>query len=241
MPAHITEKDDTTTSNLPTPTKPSACHLVQGGSSIRLQQDDQERLVRCIQRDQTALARAAARRAMHWPPGTRGKPGHAGNIASARLSVHKYTLCCKRCGSATAAAARTAAAGSSSSSSEDDYDKAHGGSLKWRACGTDGVCDERRVCGPPMGHACDIGGRQREAARFRRLDPSHPALQVGLGDAAAVPGHLHPCAGPRSADRVCIAAANSGGGGAIELHGAHGGAGNSWRRSGGSGTALRGS
>lgn len=99
MPAHITENDDTTTSNLPTSTTPSACHLVQGGSSIRLQQDDQERLVRCIQRDQTALARAAARRAMHWPPGTRGKPGHAGNIASARLSVHKYTLCCKRCGS----------------------------------------------------------------------------------------------------------------------------------------------
>jgi len=99
MPAHITENDDTTTSNLPTSTRPSACHLVQGGSSIRLQQDDQERLVRCIQRDQTALARAAARRAMHWPPGTRGKPGHAGNIASARLSVHKYTLCCKRCGS----------------------------------------------------------------------------------------------------------------------------------------------
>ena len=41
---------------------------------------------------------AAARRAVHWPPGMRGKPGHAGNIATARLIVHKYTLCCKRCG-----------------------------------------------------------------------------------------------------------------------------------------------
>ena len=100
MPAPIIENDDKTTSNLPTSPSPSACHLVQGGSSIRLQQDhNQEQLVRCIQRDQTALARAAARRAVHWPPGTRGKPGHAGSIASSRLIVHRYTLCCKRCGS----------------------------------------------------------------------------------------------------------------------------------------------
>ena len=55
-------------------------------------------LVRCIQRDQTALARAAARRAVHWPPGTRDKPGRAGNSATARLTVHRYTLSCKRCG-----------------------------------------------------------------------------------------------------------------------------------------------
>ena len=112
------ENNGTTIGNLPTAPEPTACHLVQVGGSICLQQDHQERLVRCIQRDHTALARAAARRRSALA-GTRGKPGCAGNIACARLIVHKHTLCYKRCnahrhvlgqGGGDAARARAAAA-----------------------------------------------------------------------------------------------------------------------------------
>ena len=99
MLAPSTESDDADIGHLPTVAEISTCNLGQVVDSIHLQQEHQQPLVRCIQRDQTALARAAARRAVHWPPGTRDKPGHAANSASARLIVHRYTLCCKRCGS----------------------------------------------------------------------------------------------------------------------------------------------
>jgi len=75
---------------------------------------------------------------VHEPGCMRGR--EHGSAAAARRRLGGDSAAARRWlggGSATAAAARTAAAGSSSSSSEDDYDKAHGGSLKWRACGTD--------------------------------------------------------------------------------------------------------
>ena len=98
MLATSTENDGAATSNLQSTAKLSTGHLGKGVHNTLMNQKHQQPVVRCIQRDQTALARAAARRAVHWPPGARDKPGHAVNSASARLIVHRYTLCCKRCG-----------------------------------------------------------------------------------------------------------------------------------------------
>ena len=98
MLATNTENGGAATSNLQAIAKLSTSHLGKGEHNTLMKQKHQQPPVRCIQRDQTVLARAASRRAVHWPPGARGKPGHAGDSATARLTVHRYTLCCKRCG-----------------------------------------------------------------------------------------------------------------------------------------------